>query len=125
MQARLSLIEPDPDWIALLRDQIAAGRTITAVADEIGMKRPSLSMLLRGCYPARLDKVSRKWRATVVARYGAGIACPHLRIAIPDADCRAHASAPMSTSDPERLRQWAACRACALNPLASVRKQEP
>ncbi len=123
MQARLPMTLPDPDWIELLRGQIAAGRTITSVADEIGMKRPSLSMLLRGCYPARLDKVSRKWRAAVVARYGAGVACPHLRRAIPEPECRALAAAPMSTSDPERLRQWAACRACALNPLA-VRKQE-
>lgn len=113
------LIElPDPEWLALLRAEIDKGRSIAEVAREIGMARPSLSMLLKGTYPARIDKVTAKYGARVVALYRNRVLCPFLRRGIPAEECRAHAEAPMSTSNPERLRHWAACRACPQNPLA-------
>jgi hypothetical protein len=108
----------EPEWLALLRAEVAKGRTIAAVAREAGMARPSLSMLLSGTYPAAsLDRVTAKHEGPVLARLRDQVPCPHLRRGIGRAECRAHASAPMSASDPARLRQWAACRGCALNPL--------
>ena len=108
----------EPEWLALLRAEVAKGRSITEVAREAGMKRPSLSMLLSGTYPAAsLGRVTAKHQGPVLARYRDQVPCPHLDRAIGRAECRAHASAPMSASDPARLRQWAACRACPLNPL--------
>lgn len=108
---------PDPDWLGLLRQEVGKGRKIAEVAREIGMQRTMLSMLLSGTYPARLDKLARRFAGRVNELYGAGVLCPHLHRAIPATDCRAHAEAPMSTSNPDKLRQWVACRACPLNPV--------
>lgn len=108
---------PEPEWIALLRAEVAKGRSIAEVAREIGMPRPSLSMLLAGNYPAGLVKVTGKFEARVLARFRDQVPCPHLGRGIGRAECRAFAALPMSTSDPARLRHWAACRACPLNPL--------
>lgn len=118
MQKQMTLLElPDLDWIALLRAEVDKGRTKADIAREIGMPRPSLSLLLSGNYPARLDKKTRGYAHKVVAMYAHRVLCPHLRTAISDEACRDHAGAPMSTSDPIKLRQWAACRSCPHNPL--------
>lgn len=114
----LNLDLPDPEWIALLREEVAKGRTITEVAREVGIARASLSMLLSGTYPAQsLDLATRRHAARVVQLLRHAVACPHLMRAITREECRAHAGAPMSTSSPERLRHWRACRGCALNPF--------
>lgn len=107
----------EPEWLALLRHEVAKRGSIAAVAAEIGMPRPSLSMLLSGTYPAKLDKVTRKYARKVFARYRDQVRCPHLRRGIGAAECRAFAAAPMSTSNPEKLRHWRACNACPQNPL--------
>ena len=107
----------ESEWIAVLRAEVAKGRTIAEVARQAGMKRPSLSMLLKGTYPAAsLAGIARRHEAEVLRLLRDQVACPALG-PIGRAACRAHASAPMSASDPARLRQWAACRGCALNPL--------
>lgn len=115
---------PDPEWIDLLRQEVGKGRTITAVADSIGMKRCSLSLLLSGGYPARLDKVSSKYAAKVVALYKDQVLCPHLNSGISREACRAFAGAPMSISDPNKLRHHRACARCPLNPLLPTNQNE-
>lgn len=107
---------PDPEWVQLLRAEINKGRSIAAVAADIGMPRPSLSMLISGTYPARLDKVSTKYAARVVSLFRGQVLCPHLRQGIGAEVCKANAAAPMSMSSPEKLQFWAACRACPQNP---------
>ncbi|MGD9863054.1 MAG: helix-turn-helix domain-containing protein [Pseudodonghicola sp.] len=117
MQARL-MDMPDPEWIEVLRAEVEKpGRTITSVAGEIGIKRSALSMLLSGKYPAKLDKVSAKYAATVLQLYRDQVFCQHQRQGISQEDCRALASTPMSTSNPDKLAQWSACRRCPLNPV--------
>lgn len=117
MSPALNLALPEPEWIALLRDQQAKGKSISAIAREIDMARASLSMLLNNTYPAQsLDLVTRKHAAKVVKLYRDQVLCPHLKRGISAADCRAHAGAPMSTSNPEKLQHWQACRGCPLNP---------
>ncbi len=106
----------EPEWIALLRGEVRK-RTISAVAAEVGMARPSLSMLLAGRYPAGLASVTRKFEGVVLRRYRDQVPCPHLNEPIGRLACAHFAGAPMSASDPARLRHWAACRSCPLNPL--------
>ncbi|WP_322991055.1 MarR family transcriptional regulator, partial [Hoeflea sp.] len=93
------------------------GKSVSAIAREIDMARPSLSMLLNNTYPAQsLDLVTRKHAAKVVKLYRDQVLCPHLKRGISTDECQAHAFAPMSTSNPEKLQQWQACRCCPLNP---------
>ncbi len=117
MRAALSLDLPEPEWITLLREQQEKGKSVSQIAREIGMARPSVSMLLNGTYPAQsLDLVTRKHGARVVQLYRGQVLCPHLRRGIGAEECRSFAAAPMSTSNPEKLRHWEACRRCPLNP---------
>lgn len=113
----LPAIPAEPEWLALLRAEVVKGRAIAEVARQVGMKRPSLSMLLKGTYPAAtLDGIARRHEADVLRLLRDAVACPHAGRSIGRAECEGHARAPMSASDPSRLRQWAACRACPLNP---------
>lgn len=117
MHPSLKLDLPEPEWVVLLREQQAKGKSISQIAREVDMARPSVSMLLSGTYPAQsLDLATRKHGARIVQLYRDQIACPHLRRGITAEECRRHAGAPMSTSNPERLRHWEACRRCPLNP---------
>ena len=99
------------------------GRSVAAVARDVGIPRPSLSMLLAGTYPAGIGKVSAKYAAKVIRLFRGQLLCPHQRKGISSDDCRALASAPMSTSNPDRLSQYVACRKCPLNPNTSKPKE--
>jgi hypothetical protein len=112
----LPLDLPDLEWVQLLRAEVTKGRSIAAVARDIGMPRPSLSMLIAGTYPAGLDKVSSKFAAITISKFRGQVLCPHLRKGIGIDLCKGHASAPMSMSSPDDLKFWAACRACPQNP---------
>ena len=115
----------EPEWITILREQVGRpGATITSVAAEIDMSRPALSMVLTGSYPARMDRVTRRYAAAVIARYRGAVACPHLRRSLTQAECAQIAGQPLSTSNPERLRQWRACQTCALSPFNATPEAE-
>jgi len=117
MQAALTLGLPAPEWIGLLKAEAARGRSVSRIGRESGIARSSLSMLIRDCYPAgSLDLATRRHGARVVRLYRGQVLCPHLRARISGAECRAFAAAPMSTSNPDKLRHWRACRSCPLNP---------
>ena len=119
MRPALNLDLPEPEWITLCRAQVARGKTISQVARETGIARASLSMLLSGSYPAQsLDLVTRKHGSRVLQLYRDQVLCPHLHRGIGAEACRAYATAPMSTSSPEKLRHWRACRRCPLNPVS-------
>lgn len=119
----LSLVLADPEWLDLLKAQRAKGKSVSQIARETGMARASLSMLLSGTYPAQsLDLVSKKHGSHVLQIYRDQVLCPHLRRGIPIETCRANAEAPMSTSNPEKLQQWRACRRCPLNPCSGAPK---
>lgn len=119
MLPTLNLDLPEPEWIALCRAEVAQGKSISRVSRETGIARSSLSMLLSGTYPAdSLDLASQRHAARVVQLYRDQVLCPHQRRGIPADQCRTLAAAPMSTSDPDQISQWRACRRCALNPLS-------
>lgn len=110
---------PEPEWLALLRAQVAKGRTISEVSRESGIARSSLSMLIAGTYPAQsLDLVTRKHGTRIMKLYRDQVLCPHQRRGIGADRCRELAETPMSTSNPEKLAQWRACRRCSFNPVA-------
>ena len=112
----------DPlDWIAILRAEVAKdGKSVSSVAREIHMPRPSLSMLLNDTYPAGLDKVNGKFRKKVLGLYRAQLHCPHLNEGISQKDCKHHASRPNSSGNPIRIRQHNACRVCPQNPIQTA-----
>lgn len=119
MQSPLKLDLPELEWVALCRAEVGKGKSISQVARETGIARSSLSMLLSGTYPAEsLDIADKRHAARVVQLYRDQVLCPHLRRGIGAEACRATASAPMSTSSPEKLQQWRACRRCPLNPVS-------
>jgi hypothetical protein len=121
MQKKLNLNEAEPEWLALLRTATTAdGASVASVARSINMPRPSLSMLLTGTYPAKLEKVSKKYAAKVLQQYRNRVPCPHLRISIGNDECRTFASAQQTTSCPDKLAHWRACRRCETNPLKST-----
>ncbi len=118
MHPALNLDLPELEWIGLLRAQHGKGKSISQIARETGMARPSVSMLISGTYPAQsLDLVTSKHGARIFALYRDQVLCPHLRAGLTPDRCRALASAPMSTSDPEQVSQFRACKRCPLNPL--------
>lgn len=113
----LNLPLEDPEWIGLLKAEAAKGRSVSEIARECGIARSSLSMLVRGVYPAEsLDLATRKHGARVTRLYRGQVLCPHLQRGISSAVCRSFASAPLSVSNPDRMRHQRACRACPLNP---------
>ena len=118
MQPALIVLE-ELEWVSLLRAERSKGKSVAQIAREIGMARPSVSMLINGTYPAKsLDLVTRKHGETVFRTYRNQMLCPHLNRGISAEDCRRFASAPMSMSNPEKLRHWGACRVCPINPLS-------
>ncbi|KMK68558.1 helix-turn-helix transcriptional regulator [Puniceibacterium sp. IMCC21224] len=119
MQGLTGLTLEDPEWLELLKAQVAQGRTITEVAMDIGMSRPSLSMLISGTYPARLDKVEAKYASVILSRFKDQVFCPHLHTGLPRVICARHAGAERPASA-ERMRHWRACQGCAQNPKIHV-----
>lgn len=118
MHPALSLPLDEPEWIALLKAERAKGKSVSDIARESGIARSSLSMLLSGTYPANsLDLATRRHASRIVRIYRNQVLCPHLKRGLGAAECEALARAPMSTSNPEKLRQWRACRHCPLNPI--------
>uniref|UniRef100_B8DK77 Regulatory protein, LacI n=1 Tax=Nitratidesulfovibrio vulgaris (strain DSM 19637 / Miyazaki F) TaxID=883 RepID=B8DK77_NITV9 len=97
------------DWLELLR-HAAADRTKAAVARELGVSRPSVSLLLAGRYPGRTDRMAQR----ILETYGR-VACPFLGRELTALECARH-NGPMPTSSPAALRHWRACQACPHRP---------
>jgi len=117
MLPSLNLDLPEPEWLVLLKAQRANGKSISQIAREVDMARPSVSMLLKGTYPAQsLDLVSRKHGAKILKLYRNEVLCPHLRTGLSSEACQEYARRPMSTSNPDKLAHWSACRKCPFNP---------
>lgn len=107
----------DPAWIDLLRAEAAKpDRSKQAIANELGVSRTAVSLICAGKYSAGMNKVQAKLAPKVMALYGQQVWCPHLRDAIAPGVCEGHRTAPMAKSDPDKLKQWLACRSCPQNP---------
>lgn len=108
-------------WLDLLRAEVAKeGKTVTSVAAEIGMPRPSLSLLLNDNYPAAVAKKAAKFESKVLSLFTDQLVCPHLGKAIGRDTCRTFAARPMTTSSPVKVKQFMACRDCPKNPIQNA-----
>lgn len=111
----------DPAWVDVLRAEAAKpDRTKQAIANELEVSRTAISLLCTGTYgekaKSKLNKLQAKIAHKVMALYGQQVWCPHLRTAITPGACETHHTAPMAKSDPDKLKQWLACRQCPQNP---------
>lgn len=97
------------DWLTLLAEAAQASSK-AAVARELGVSRPSVSLLLSGRYPGNTNRMA----ARVLDRY-ARVDCPHTGKSVTPEHCR-RLCGPVPTSSPAALRQWRACQACPHNP---------
>lgn len=101
--------QPEPEWLAWLRARVADVGSMQAVADEIGISRPAVSLLLANKYTASTDKVAAKITAFASKDR---VWCPHLKVALNASICAENAAAAMPMSDPVALKLWIACRSC-------------
>lgn len=94
--------------LALVKARQQAGESQATIARLIGISPSSLSLLLRGSYPARdLDGMERR----IVAALGQ-VRCPYLGRTLPAPDCIAYRTRTIPTSDPKAMRFWRACQTC-------------
>lgn len=100
----------EPDWLSWLRTRSAELGNLQKAADEVGISRTAVSLLLAGKYSANTDKVAAK--ITAIASAGS-VWCPHLRQALTEAECSTAHQAPMPQSDAAALRHWIACKSCS------------
>jgi hypothetical protein len=102
-------------WRDLLQQAVADHKRGRAgVAEQIGVSRTALSLILGGKYPAKTDRIAAK----VLDTY-ARIDCPHLGQTITQAQCRDFASRGAPTNSPRDMRHWRACQSCPLKPHAA------
>lgn len=99
----------------VLAEQLAKGRTITEIAEEIGYKRPSLSLYLHDKYPSPSNA---RIEAAILNTFCDRIVCPHLASDIAQAQCADYRARPLPQSAPDELKHWLACQRCALNTSA-------
>jgi hypothetical protein len=99
-------------WLDLLATAICENpRGIAGVAEQLGVSRTTMSLVVAGKYPAKTDRIA----ARVLDTY-ARIACPHLGITITQSQCRAFAGRSAPTNSPRDMRHWRACQGCPLKP---------
>ncbi|WP_282093066.1 hypothetical protein [Epibacterium ulvae] len=96
------------DWLQLLKAEVKR-TSVKEAATRIGYARTSVSLVIHGKYPGKLDKV----RAAVLAHLSDQIPCPVTGNPLSLSEIETIRSAPMPTSDPKRLRQWIAIRKMA------------
>lgn len=99
------------NWFELLVKAAAAHPAgIQGVADDLGVSRTAISLVLGGKYPARTNKIAAK----VIDQY-ARHTCPHTGVEISHAECRSLSTSAVPTSSPQAMRYWRVCRTCNHN----------
>lgn len=95
------------DWKQLLTDAVSA-TTKKQVADQLGVSRTAISLIVNGKYPASDTHIAKK----VMETFGR-IDCPHLAQSISQAQCRENSTreAPPNNS-PREMKLWRACQTC-------------
>lgn len=97
------------EWLTLLKSE-AERTSITDVARRIGYARPSVSLAIAGRYPGGTDALEK----AVLAKLANRIACPFLRSALSQEECREHATKRMPTGNPAAFKHWGACQDCSI-----------
>jgi len=97
-----------PEWRVLLAAAIAASNK-QAVADRLGVKRTTVSLVANNKYPARTDKFAARVM-DVLGRER----CPFLCAEITREQCREYRDRGAPTSSPREMRHWRACQGCEI-----------
>lgn len=93
-------------WIDLLQSAVDAS-SMGKVAADLGLGRPTISLVLAGKYPAKTDRIA----ARVIGLYGR-VNCPHLHEELSGAQCQEYSSRAAPASSPFAMRHWRACQSC-------------
>lgn len=96
-------------WYQLLRDSVNATSN-DAVAQKLGISRTTVSLVVRGKYPADTKRI-----AAIVLSALDRWHCPYLNTDITAEDCAAARSGPTPSHDPMRLAHRRMCRTCNHN----------
>ncbi|KIO49622.1 LacI family transcriptional regulator [Nitrosospira sp. NpAV] len=103
-------------WMSLLASAVAASNK-AKVAEDLGVSRTAISLVVSGKYPASTDKIA----ARVIETYGRVI-CPHLGEEITLAECKQYHTGQVPTSSPRAMKHWRACQTCPHNHSNQGRK---
>jgi hypothetical protein len=92
------------------------GKSLEAIANEIGVSKGAIVGYSKGNYPASVVRIEKK----ILATYGDGVACPHLAKNITHEQCVGFHTKAMPTSSPAAFGHWSACQRCAHNTKAKA-----
>lgn len=101
-------IQQEPEYLTILRERVASLGSNQAVADELCVSRTAVSLLLAGKYTGGTEQVATR----IVEHYTDRVHCPHVSASISKKACASNNESAAPVSDPQKLRQWAACRLC-------------
>lgn len=107
------------DWQKLLLDAVKAS-TKKQVADQLGVSRSTISLIVNGKYPASSDHVAK----LVMEKLGQ-VDCPHLGRTITQAECRENSARQTPNNSPREMKFWRACQACPNNPSNAKQGEQP
>nr|WP_192867674.1 helix-turn-helix transcriptional regulator [Thaumasiovibrio occultus] len=97
----------ESDWMDVLRQEAKySGKSLNALAKQLGVSSSKLSQVLRGIYPGQTEDL----RIAVMGQLmDQTVNCP-VRGAIRLDECAAQQKQPFSTANRERIRLYRACR---------------
>lgn len=99
----------EPRWLQLVREAVGSTNR-AAVASRLGYSRTTISLVVAGKYPGRIDKIAKK--AIEVLEPPVTVACPHLSEEIPVEQCIQFAQRKVPTHNPQKMAHWRACQEC-------------
>lgn len=97
--------------LELIRAELAAGKTLQQVSQEIGYSRPAVSLYNSGKYPSEVEAIE----AAIVKAYDRRL-CPHTAELIEPEVCTRKALSPKPFGGTERLAWWRCCQSCPNKP---------
>lgn len=113
----------DDAALSLLRRHLEiAGGNKAELARTLGVARSSLSQALDRKYPGD----TRKLRALIMETLADQVMCPHLRVEIAPAACKALRERPLAAASASRadVKHWQACQGCVQNPARRAKDAE-
>lgn len=93
--------------IELLRAEVQR-TSLRKVAPRLGLSITTISLVLAGKYPAKMERVASKTLAMLAKHV-----CKHTGADIAPIDCAAISSSKAPTHNPSKMAHWRTCRACA------------
>lgn len=96
-------------WMDLLISAVEASNK-AQVAENLGVSRTTVSLVVDGKYPAKTDRIAAK----VIELYGR-VTCPHLGVEISLSECKTYHTGQVPTSSPRAMKHWRACQTCPNN----------